>query len=127
MLETSKAEDTCLTGGRNNSKDVTMNNPQETKNLAAEKPEVVAKLRAVLAEDFREAKPPWSDPAGRAAMFERRDKNKDGQLTREEFLFGQPDPDKAPARFLLFDADKNGSLSRAEFIFSGKVPASSGN
>ena len=34
MLETSKAEDTCLRGGRNNSKDVTMNNQQETKNLA---------------------------------------------------------------------------------------------
>ena len=103
------------------------NDPQETKNLAAEKPEVVAKLRAVLAEDFREAKPPWSDPAGRAAMFARRDKNKDGQLTREEFLTGQPDPGKAPARFLRFDADKNGTLSRDEFIFSGKVPASSGN
>ena len=104
------------------------NDPQETKNLAAEKPEIVATLRALLAEDFREAKPQWSDPAGkpktdRAAMFERRDKNKDGQLTREEFLAGQPDPDHAPARFLRFDADKNGTLNRDEFIFSGKVPA----
>ena len=56
-------------------------------------------------------------------MFERREKNKDGLLTRKEFLADQPDPDKAPARFLRFDADKNGTLSRDEFIGSGKVPA----
>jgi iduronate 2-sulfatase len=41
-------------------------------------------------------------------------------LTREEFLAGQPDPDAAPARVLRFDKDKNGSLSRVEFIDSGK-------
>ena len=40
----------------------------------------------------------------------------------EEFLAGQPDPDKAPERFVKFDADKDGVLSRDEFIDSGNVP-----
>ena len=108
--------------------------PAETKNLAADKPEVAAQLRALLATQ-PEAKPqvkvigselqvtgpgtrkPKQD---RAAMFEKRDKNKDGKLTREEFLDGQPDPDEAPKRFPLFDTDKDGLLSRDEFITGGK-------
>ena len=103
------------------------NDPLETKNLATEKPDIVAKLRAILSTKYPEAKPPWSEKpkADRAASFEHRDKNKDGQLSREEFLADQPDPDKAPARFLQFDTDKNGTLSRDEFIYSGKVPAPS--
>jgi iduronate 2-sulfatase len=108
--------------------------PEETKNVAAEKPEVVAQLRALLAKQ-PEAKPqvrvtgsglhvtgsarkPKQD---RGAMFDTRDKNKDGQLTREEFLAGQPDPEEAPKRFPLFDTDKNGALSRDEFIRGGKA------
>ena len=43
-------------------------------------------------------------------MFAKRDKDGDGQLTREEFLAGQPDPDEAPKRFPLFDTDKDGFL-----------------
>ena len=50
-------------------------------------------------------------------MFDKRDKNKDQQLTREEFLAGQPE---AAARFPQFDKDQNGTLSRDEFIKSGK-------
>jgi iduronate 2-sulfatase len=97
--------------------------PLETKNIASDNPDVVAKLRAVLTAEYTEAKPQWSNnpKSDRPAMFEKRDVNKDGQLTREEFLRNQPDPDKAPARFLQFDADKNGVLSRDEFIFSGNV------
>ncbi|MBA4020603.1 MAG: iduronate-2-sulfatase [Pirellula sp.] len=110
----------------------------ETKNIAAEQPEVVAQLRAVLAKQ-PEAKPQIkpgkaantaakaSKPAAegkpkqdRAAMFAKRDKDGDGRLTREEFLTGQPDPDEAPARFLMFDLDKSGTLSREEFVSSGK-------
>jgi hypothetical protein len=53
-------------------------------------------------------------------MFDKRDKNKDRQLTRGEFLAGQPDTNAAAARFARFDNDKNGSLSREEFIRSGK-------
>ena len=53
-------------------------------------------------------------------MFEMRDTNKDGELTKEEFLEKQPDPDAAPARFSRFDKDNNGKLSREEFIGGGK-------
>ena len=34
--------------------------------------------------------------------------------------FGQPDPDKAPKRFPIFDKNKDGVLSREEFVKSGK-------
>jgi iduronate 2-sulfatase len=104
--------------------------PLETKNLAAEQPEVVAKLRALLAK-HPEAKPQISAAASatvkksggkkqdRNAMFDARDKDKDGKLTREEFLANQPDPDKAPARFPQFDTNRDGFLSREEFVTSG--------
>ncbi|TXT48661.1 MAG: sulfatase [Limisphaerales bacterium] len=107
--------------------------PLETKNLAAEQPEVIARLRALLAK-HPEAKPQISAAAAkqadakaapakgkqdRNAMFDSRDKNKDGKLSREEFLANQPDPDKAPARFPQFDTNKDGFLSREEFVTSG--------
>jgi len=90
----------------------------ETKNLAADKPEVVAQLRAILAKQ-PEAKPQVKTATGkdgkkaakaasakpkqdRAAMFAKRDKDSDGKLTREEFLANQPDPDEAPKRYIQF-------------------------
>jgi iduronate 2-sulfatase len=105
--------------------------PLETENLAAAQPEVLAELKAILAT-HPEAKPqikavngasaqtPVKPKQDRGAMFDKRDTNKDGQLTREEFLLNQPDPDAAPARFLQFDKDKNGTLSREEFVRSGR-------
>jgi len=111
--------------------------PDETRNLAADKPDVVAQLRAILATQ-PEAKPQVRTEGGRgekkaggktasakpkqdrAAMFAKRDKDKDGRLTREEFLTGQPDPDEAPKRFILFDANQDGFLGREEFITGGK-------
>lgn len=95
--------------------------PLETKNLAAEKPEIVRQLRALLAS-LPEAKPQVSRPrAGtdRAVLFQRKDTNRDGQLTREEFLAGQPDPAEAPKRFQRFDTNQDGVLSREEFIGMG--------
>jgi len=104
--------------------------PAETKNLAAERPEIVARLRALLARQ-PEAKPqvrggqqaagkPAAKPKqDRAAMFAKRDKNGDGRLSREEFLANQPDPAEAPKRFTAFDTDKDGVLSREEFITMG--------
>lgn len=102
--------------------------PEETRNLAADQPEVVARLRALLARR-PEAKPQWRPAQGkagaqpkqdRAAMFTRRDTNGDGKLSREEFLANQPDPDQAPKRFEAFDTNQDGFLSREEFIAMGK-------
>lgn len=107
--------------------------PLETKNLASEQPEVVSRLLAMLGQ-HPEAKPQIPSPGAekssksagkpkqdRGAMFDSRDTDKDGTLTREEFLAKQPDPDKAPARFIQFDRDQDGVLSREEFV-KGSAP-----
>jgi iduronate 2-sulfatase len=102
--------------------------PLETKNLAAAQPEVVSRLRALLAElpeakpQLKAAKAMAKQKQDRTALFEKKDTNHDGKLTREEFLAHQPDPAEAPTRFERFDADKDGVLSRDEFIFMGASP-----
>lgn len=112
------------------------NDPAETVNVADKNPDVVARLTALYSEV--PAAKPQIEPAAKApakpkakgkakqdrnAMFDQRDKDKDGKLSREEFLLNQPDPDEAPKRFPIFDADHNGSLSREEFVTSGKKKA----
>lgn len=105
------------------------NDPLETKNLAGEQPEVVARMRAMLAK-FPEAKRQIAitrpltakQIKDRTALFEKKDANHDNQLTREEFLASQPDPAEAPKRFERFDANKDGVLSRDEFIYMGAPP-----
>jgi iduronate 2-sulfatase len=100
--------------------------PLETKNLAAEQPEVVSRMRAMLVK-LPEAKPQIANAKpltakqiqDRITLFERKDKNHDNQLTREEFLASQPDPAEAPKRFERFDANKDGILSRDEFVHMG--------
>ena len=100
--------------------------PLETENIAAERPDVIAELRKVLAAQ-PEAKPqlkteepkPVVQGTPRADLFARKDTDKNGKLSRAEFLANQPDPDKAPARFTQFDTDKNGELSKEEFITQG--------
>ena len=103
--------------------------PLETKNVAADQPTIVAELRVLLAR-HPEARPQISATLApqpskdkpkqdRNALFDSKDKNKDGKLTREEFLANQPDPEEAPNRFPLFDSNKDGALSREEFVTSG--------
>ena len=103
--------------------------PLETKNLAASQPEVVTRMRAMLAT-LPEAKPQIKDvkpmtekqKQDRIALFDKKDTNHDGQLTREEFLAHQPDPAEAPKRFDRFDVNKDGVLSLDEFIHMGVGP-----
>jgi len=105
--------------------------PLETKNIAMDQPEVLAELRGILAKQ-PEAKPQISNKSeskkaastkpklDRSAAFDKRDTNKDGQFSKEEFLVNQPAPEEAPKRFPRFDTDKNGNLSREEYVKSGK-------
>ncbi len=107
--------------------------PLEKQNIAATQPVIVKQLLQILAQQG-EAKPQVPDPVSsqgksprnapgskdRKSMFLQRDTDKDGKLSREEFLKGQPDPDEAPKRFPLFDLNKDGSLSEKEFVTSGK-------
>jgi Ca2+-binding EF-hand superfamily protein len=53
-------------------------------------------------------------------MFERRDGNKDGKLSKEEYLSKQKDPAHAAENFTKFDKDKSGDLSKEEFVKMGK-------
>lgn len=100
--------------------------PRETRNLATEHPAVVAELRSYLKTHPAprpQIKTGNDKPAAktdRNALFDRKDSNRDGVLSRQEFLANQPDPDQAPARFVRFDADQNKELSREEFVNQGK-------
>lgn len=107
-----------------------VDDPLERRNLAASQPDIAGRLHAIL-NKLPEAKPqvkaaPQASAATKSAkldrnqLFSKKDTNGDGQLTREEFLRGQPDPDQAPKRFTTFDVDQNGSLSREEFVTSGR-------
>ena len=53
-------------------------------------------------------------------MFEKKDKNHDGKLSFEEFMANQPEPETAKKRFAQWDTDKDGFLSREEFINMGR-------
>ena len=53
-------------------------------------------------------------------MFERRDVNKDGKLSKDEYMSKQKDPAHAAENFGKFDHDKNGELTKDEFVKMGK-------
>jgi iduronate 2-sulfatase len=102
--------------------------PGETKNIASSEPKVVKNLHALLLK-LPEAKPQIVAPKAtgrprtdRGALFERKDANRDGHLTRKEFLASQRDPQEAPKRFDRFDANRDGMLSRDEFVHMGVMP-----
>jgi len=107
--------------------------PKESRNLVQEQPDVVASLQKLMLAQPEPIRQIRAVPApsqlsdsdkpkpDRGKMFDRRDIDHDGQLTLEEFLRDQPDPDKAPARFLKFDTNKDDVLSREEFVTQGKT------
>jgi Ca2+-binding EF-hand superfamily protein len=53
-------------------------------------------------------------------MFDGRDLNKDGKLNKEEFMLRQSDPEQAAKNFVKFDKDKSGDVDRQEYVGSGK-------
>jgi Ca2+-binding EF-hand superfamily protein len=53
-------------------------------------------------------------------MFDGRDMNKDGKLNKEEFMLHQKDPAQAAQNFVKFDKDKSGDVDRQEYVTSGK-------
>ena len=107
------------------------NDPAETVNVA-QKPEnqaTIAALSKRLPPPVETAAPsvkpaPAKPKIDREALFQRKDRNSDGKLSREEFLANQPDPEAAKGRWEAWDLDKDGFLSHDEFVFSGmKKPA----
>ena len=101
------------------------NDPAETVNLAdrSEHRAVVERLTKFLPPAPPDAPlvAGGRSPQNRAALFERKDTNHDGQLTREEFMANQLDPAAAAKRWLNFDTNKDGVLSREEFIGMGRA------
>jgi len=53
-------------------------------------------------------------------MFDRRDVNKDGKLSKEEFMDKQKEPAHAAENYIKFDKDKDGFLTKEEFVKMGK-------
>ncbi|MCC2669633.1 MAG: betC 4 [Armatimonadetes bacterium] len=109
-----------------------LNDPAETVNVA-DRPEHRKTIESLsrhlpppVALAAAPAKPvPAKPKIDREALFQRKDRNGDGKLTREEFLANQPDPEAAKGRWDTWDLDKDGFLSRDEFVFQGqKKPGS---
>jgi Ca2+-binding EF-hand superfamily protein len=112
----------------------------QAKNLAAEQPERVARMRAEIDKWFATL-PKTVDPtmqskvtrgaaakakaapassatltANRARAFGNWDKNKDSVLTLEEYRAGLANKDDADSRFKNFDKNGDGKLTREEFV-----------
>ena len=114
--------------------------PHETVNVAAkpEHAEVIARLTKFLPPPIAPAtasnsegpkkekgksadpSPPKGGTKDRGAMFDGRDANKDGKLTKEEFLARQSEPEQAAKNFVKFDKDQSGDVSKEEYVNQGR-------
>jgi arylsulfatase A-like enzyme len=109
----------------------------EKLDLASGKQDLVAKLQTAWlswsAPLPARANPPSPKPGNsktvaaaakpaqdRASLFESKDKNRDGKLSRDEFLAGQADQGAAMTRFEKWDANLDGFLSAEEFVSMGE-------
>ncbi len=106
----------------------------ETKDLAKQHPDIVARLKK-LALDWKATLPEKPNPEcisaadranapptatkavpNRAPAFARWDTNKDNALTLDEYKAGLKGQDNLEARFKNFDKNGDGKLSREEFV-----------
>jgi arylsulfatase A-like enzyme len=103
----------------------------EKRDLADERPDDVKRLTALLDQWRSKNVPPlWGHgserpgqnkaPAGRDKLFQQRDRDQDGKLSKDEFMSPQKDKTEGELRFTKFDKDKDGILSREEFINQGR-------
>ncbi len=60
-----------------------------------------------------------AETSERKKQFARKDKNRDGKLSSEEFIANQPDSEAAKLRFVQLDKNKDGVLSSDEFLKAG--------
>jgi len=64
-----------------------------------------------------------SDSGDRGAKFDNLDEGKSGRITREYYKSHQSDAAAASERFVKWDMDKDGFLSRDEFVLMGRKAA----
>jgi N-acetylgalactosamine-6-sulfatase len=111
--------------------DVAGANPDIVKELTAKalawaKTLPASPARDKFAKDGAQAKARKSAPSSqkktldRPAIFSNWDQDKDGFLSKAEFIPHIADQADAPARFVRFDKDQDGRLSKAEFVAAGK-------
>ncbi len=111
--------------------DVAAANPDVVKELTAKalawaKTLPASPARDKFAKDGAQAKARKSAPSSqkktldRPAIFSSWDQDKDGFLSKAEFIPHIADQADAPARFVRFDKDQDGRLSKAEFVAAGK-------
>jgi arylsulfatase A-like enzyme len=105
----------------------------ETQNLASSRPEVVARL-SQLALEWKATLPVGEEPAAtsisgalpvastpeetkkREHWWRQKDADKNGQMTREEYLKNFPDRAEGERRFPQFDRNNDEVLSKEEFL-----------
>jgi len=80
---------------------------------------------AIAAPALAQPAPAKMDPAARAAQFVKADVNKDGQLTKEEWIASLPataqaNKDRLDAAWSRMDPDKTGHIGKDAFVnFTG--------
>ncbi|MEY3548236.1 MAG: Arylsulfatase, partial [Verrucomicrobiota bacterium] len=110
--------------------DVAGANPEVVKELTAKalawaKTLPASPARDKFAKEGAQAKARKSAPSSqkktldRPAIFSSWDQDKDGFLSKAEFIPHIADQADAPARFVRFDKDQDGRLSKAEFVAAG--------
>ncbi len=101
-------------------KNVAAANPEVVAHLSQSLPPFEALQSAATPAGASKSEAKSKPSSDRSGMFLKKDANQDAKLSQEEFLANQADADAVKKRFEQWDADKNGSLSREEFIGMGK-------